>query len=84
MELARVSRITMASQLSASLAHELNQPLGAIVCNVQAAEKYLLRLAPPLDEVRNILTEIEADGKRTIGRFVNRRFQAVSKAKAGR
>ena len=64
LELARVSRITMASQFSASLAHELNQPLGAIVCNVQAAEEYLLRPAPPLDEVRNILTEIEADGKR--------------------
>lgn len=70
-ELARVSRITMASQLSASLAHELNQPLGAIVCNVQAAEQYLNRLAPPLDEVRNILTEIEADGKRA-GEIIHR------------
>ena len=31
-----------------------------------------------------LLVRIEADGKRTIGRFVNRRFQAVSKAKDGR
>ncbi len=70
-ELARVSRITMASQLSASLAHELNQPLGAIVCNAQAAEQYLNGFAPPLDEVRNILTEIEADGKRA-GEMIHR------------
>jgi PAS domain S-box-containing protein len=70
-ELARVSRITMASQLSASLAHELNQPLGAIVCHVQAAGQYLSQAAPPLDEVRAILTDIEADGKRA-GEIIHR------------
>jgi PAS domain S-box-containing protein len=63
-ELARVSRFTTAGQLAAALAHELNQPLAAVVCNVQAAEQYLSQASPPLDEVREILRDIEADGKR--------------------
>lgn len=70
-ELARASRITMASLLSASLAHELNQPLGAIVCNAQAAEWYLDQPAPPLNEVRSTLSDIEADGKRA-GEIIQR------------
>jgi C4-dicarboxylate-specific signal transduction histidine kinase len=70
-ELARASRISMASLLSASLAHELNQPLGAIVCSVQAAELYLNQAAPPLDELRGLLTDIEADGKRA-GQIIHR------------
>jgi signal transduction histidine kinase len=70
-ELARVSRITMASQLSASLAHELNQPLGAIVCNAQAAGQYLSRPAPALDKLRAIVADIEGDGKRA-GEIIHR------------
>ena len=45
-ELARISRITTAGQLAASLAHELNQPLGAIVCNVQAVQNFLAQEPP--------------------------------------
>ena len=70
-ELARASRITMASLLSGSLAHELNQPLGAIVCNVQAAQQYLNQSTPSLNEVRDVLTDIEADGKRA-GEIIHR------------
>ncbi|HTL59127.1 MAG TPA: ATP-binding protein [Candidatus Limnocylindrales bacterium] len=66
-ELARASRISMASLLSGSLAHELNQPLGAIVCNVQAAQQYLAQSTPSLGEVRDVLADIEADGKRAGG-----------------
>ena len=66
-ELARASRISMASLLSGSLAHELNQPLGAIVCNVQAARRYFQRPTPPLDELRELLADIEADSKRAGG-----------------
>jgi PAS domain S-box-containing protein len=63
-ELARITRMTSVGQLSASLAHELNQPLGAIVCNVQAVEQLLAREKPDLVEVREALKDIEADSKR--------------------
>ena len=66
-ELARASRISMASLLSGSLAHELNQPLGAIVCNVQAAQQYLAQPRPSWEEVRDVLADIEADSKRAGG-----------------
>lgn len=66
-ELTRASRISMANLLSGSLAHELNQPLGAIVCNVQAARRFLEQPTPLLDEVREALVDIEADGKRAGG-----------------
>ena len=51
-ELARFSRITTAGQLAASLAHELNQPLGAIVCNIQAVQNYLAQGGADQPEVR--------------------------------
>ena len=63
-QLARISRITTAGQLAASLAHELNQPLGAIVCNIQAVQNYLARGGADQREVREALKDIEADGKR--------------------
>lgn len=63
-ELARVTRITVAGQLAAALAHELNQPLGAIVCNAQAATQYLGKEPPRATEVREILEDIELDAKR--------------------
>jgi len=51
-ELSRVSRITTAGQLAAAIAHELNQPLGAILCNAQSAEKLLNLETPDLAETR--------------------------------
>ncbi|HOW68610.1 MAG TPA: PAS domain-containing protein [Candidatus Paceibacterota bacterium] len=63
-ELARISRLTTAGQMAAALAHELNQPLGAIVCNTQAAEQLLRQNPPNLAEVQEILLDIQADGKR--------------------
>jgi PAS domain S-box-containing protein len=63
-EVARISQLTTAGQLAAALAHELNQPLGAIVCNAQAAEQYLTQSSPALAEVREILSDIQADGQR--------------------
>lgn len=74
-ELARTSRITAATQLTAALAHELSQPLGAILCNAQAAEQYLSQAPPPLSEVREILSDIEADGQRA--RSVIQRLRAL-------
>ena len=47
-----------------SLAHELNQPLSAILSNAQAARRFLAAPNPPIDEVRAILDDIDADDRR--------------------
>ena len=57
-ELAHLSRVTMLGELSGSLAHELNQPLTAILSNAQAAQRFLEHDSVDLDEVRDILTDI--------------------------
>jgi PAS domain S-box-containing protein len=63
-ELTHVSRIATLGELSASLAHELNQPLTAILSNAQAARRFLSGdLADP-DEVNEILNDIIHDDKR--------------------
>jgi two-component system, LuxR family, sensor kinase FixL len=51
-ELAHVARVTTLSELSGSLAHELNQPLAIILSNAQAAQRLLARDPPDLPEVR--------------------------------
>jgi len=57
-ELAHLSRVSALSALSGSLAHELSQPLGSILFNAQAAQRYMSQDAPDLDEVRAILADI--------------------------
>jgi PAS domain S-box-containing protein len=57
-ELAHFSRVTTLSELSGSLAHELNQPLAIILSNAQAAQRLLARNPPDLAEVRDIITDI--------------------------
>lgn len=59
-ELTRVSRLAMLGEFSASLAHELNQPLSAIMCNVGAAQYQLSRNPPDLEDVQKTLEEIVA------------------------
>jgi two-component system sensor kinase FixL len=63
-ELAHLSRVTMLGELSGSLAHELNQPLGAILRNAEAAEMYLQSPNPDLDELREIIADIRKDDQR--------------------
>jgi C4-dicarboxylate-specific signal transduction histidine kinase len=63
-ELARVARLTTMGELAASIAHEVNQPLGAIVANGEAGLRWLGRDPPALDEVRACLTAMTDDGKR--------------------
>lgn len=63
-ELAHVSRVSTMGQLASALTHELNQPLGAILRNAEAAEVYLQNNPPNLKEVRAILTDIRRDDKR--------------------
>jgi two-component system sensor kinase FixL len=63
-ELAHASRVTMLGQLASSLAHELNQPLGAILRNAEAAELFLKSDQPDLDELRAIVADIRKDDQR--------------------
>jgi C4-dicarboxylate-specific signal transduction histidine kinase len=63
-ELAHAARLAAAGELSASIAHEINQPLGAILSNADAAEMLLARPQVPLAEVRRILADIRADDLR--------------------
>lgn len=51
-------------QLASALAHELNQPLGAILRNAEAAELFLQHNTPDLDELRAILADIRKDDQR--------------------
>jgi signal transduction histidine kinase len=57
-ELMQASRLALAGQMTASIAHEINQPLGAILVNTGAAKAMLEGVPPNLDEVRQILDDI--------------------------
>ena len=57
-ELARMNRFATAGELSASIAHEIRQPLAAISLSGQAALSWLKRQVPNLDEVRNVLETV--------------------------
>jgi two-component system sensor kinase FixL len=63
-ELAHVTRVSAMGELTASIAHELNQPLSGILFNAQAARRFLDLTPPPLQEIRSILTDIVQDDKR--------------------
>ena len=63
-ELAHVTRVSTVGALTTSVAHELNQPLGAILSNAEAAEMFLTANPPALDEVRDILADIRKDDQR--------------------
>jgi PAS domain S-box-containing protein len=63
-ELAHVARVVTVGQLSTTIAHELNQPLAAIVSNAQAAQRFLTGPNQDEAEVQEALTEIAEDGKR--------------------
>ena len=63
-DLAHVARVNTMSQLSASLAHEINQPLTSILLNAQAAQRMLEAEKPDLQEIRAILADIGTDDRR--------------------
>lgn len=63
-ELFHLSRVTSLGQLSGSLAHELNQPLGIILSNAQAAQRMLAQQSPDLAELRDILDDIIGEDRR--------------------
>ena len=71
-ELARVARLTTMGELAASIAHEINQPLAAVVANGNAALRWLAHAPPNLEETRDLLNAIVKQGNRAsevIGRI---------------
>jgi C4-dicarboxylate-specific signal transduction histidine kinase len=63
-DLARMNRLTTMGELTASIAHEINQPLAAIVTQSEAALRFLDRIVPDLGEVQDALSWIRQDGMR--------------------
>jgi C4-dicarboxylate-specific signal transduction histidine kinase len=63
-ELARVARLTTMGELAVSIAHEINQPLAAIVSSGSAGLRWLNRETPDLEEVREALSRMVGDGQR--------------------
>jgi len=63
-ELAFVTRVTTLGEITASIAHEVHQPLAAITADGQAALRFLDHSPPSLDEVRGCLKRMIGDGKR--------------------
>jgi two-component system, LuxR family, sensor kinase FixL len=70
-EIAHVGRVSMMGELASSLAHEINQPLGAILRNAEAAELFMQNGSPDLDEIRAILSDIRKDDQRA-GKVIDR------------
>ena len=62
-EMAHLSRVTTVGELSGSLAHELNRPLGAILSNAQAAQRMLANGGIDVAEFREILNDIVSENK---------------------
>ena len=63
-EVVHVARVTMMGQLASALVHEINQPLGAILRNAEAAELFMQNASPDLDEIRSIIADIRKDDER--------------------
>jgi PAS domain S-box-containing protein len=62
--LAHASRLAVVGELTAMIAHEINQPLGAILSNADAAEMLLQSGKPPLEEIREIISDIRKNDLR--------------------
>jgi signal transduction histidine kinase len=76
-ELAHVNRYSAVGELTTSIAHELNQPLGSILTNAETAELMLKAASPDIDEIRQILADIRRDDQRASE--VIRRLRSVLK-----
>ena len=80
-ELAHVNRLTTLGELTASIAHEVNQPIAGVVANADAALRWLASHPPNIEEARQALEGIVEDGKRT-GEIVTRVRALVKKMPA--
>jgi signal transduction histidine kinase/ligand-binding sensor domain-containing protein len=80
-ELAHASRVSLLGELSASLAHELKQPLTSILSNAQAALRFLNHPEPDVEEVRSSLHDI-ADADRRANEIIERMRAMIKKGEA--
>jgi PAS domain S-box-containing protein len=78
-ELAHISRVTTVGELTASIAHEVNQPITGVVSNAEAALRWLAAEPPKLDKVREVLGQIVKDGMRA-GDVIQRIRALIKKA----
>ena len=78
-ELAHVARVATLGEMTASIAHEINQPLGAVVNNASACLRWLAGPTPNLEEARKSAALITADGHRA-GEIISRIRALVNKA----
>ena len=79
MELAHANRVATMGQLTASIAHEVNQPIAATATNAQAALRWLAARPPNLEEVRQALDHIVKDASRA-GDVIGRIREIIKKA----
>jgi signal transduction histidine kinase len=63
-QLSRIGRVNLLGELAATIAHEISQPLCAIVSNAQAGQRTLDHDRPDQNEIKDILTDIASDGRR--------------------
>jgi len=83
MELFRVGRVAVMGELAASLAHEVNNPIGAIVANASAGERLIAAGKTGTKELKELLTDIMADGRRA-GEIIHGIRNMVRKGEARR
>jgi PAS domain S-box-containing protein len=79
-ELAHLARVSTMGELAGALAHEINQPLSAIMSNAQAAKRYLDFPTPDMEEVKEILRDIVKEDARA-GEVINRLRALLKKGK---
>jgi len=79
-EFAHAARVSMLGELTASIAHEVNQPLAAIATNASAGMRWLSRPQPDLDELRSINTRVVADAQRAAAIIARVRDMAMRRA----
>jgi PAS domain S-box-containing protein len=83
MELARVGRVAVMGELAASLAHEVNNPVGAIVANASAGQRLVAAGKIGTEELTELLDDIVADGRRA-GEIIQGIRNMVRKGEARR
>src|SRR6202043_540422 len=77
-ELAHVNRFSTAGVLTASIAHEINQPLGAILTNAETADEILNSPSPDIAELKDIVKDILQDDRRA-GEVIRRMRSLLKK-----
>lgn len=83
LQFGQVARLNAMGELAAGMAHELNQPLSAIVANAQATRRILADDAPALDTARHAIGQIEVQGRRAAEVVTRLRRQVEAPQRTG-